>query len=273
MPELPEVETTLCGLIPHLKGNQIIDIRVRCRKLRWPIADDFETRLMNQRIQRLSRRGKYMLLYLEHDTLLIHLGMSGRLYLLTHHKPAGPHDHVDIFFADHKILRFTDPRRFGMMLLTADCPKQHPRLKDLGVEPLSADFTLDYLFAAVQGRRAAIKPLLMNSKIVVGVGNIYAAEALFLAGIHPVTPAKNLDKSQLNALVASIRHVLTMAIESGGTTLKDFVNSEGKPGYFSQKLNVYGRGGEACLQCGTILVSCILAQRSTVYCPNCQIDN
>lgn len=270
MPELPEVETTLRGLSPHLQNNKITQVVVHCRKLRWPIPVEFESRLIHQTIRHLSRRGKYMLLYLEHDVLLIHLGMSGRLCILTQPKCLEKHDHVDIILADHKILRYTDPRRFGAMLLTSEPPMQHPLLRHLGLEPLSSDFTADYLLQYVRNRRVAIKSLLMDSKMIVGVGNIYAAEALFLAHIHPAMPAGKLTKIQAKRLVNCVQQVLSKAITQGGTTFRDFMNSEGKPGYFAQQLKVYGRGGKPCVECGTILVSCLLGQRTSVYCPNCQ---
>ncbi len=270
MPELPEVETTLRGLSPYLQGNTIVQVSVYCRKLRWPIPIEFESRLLQQPIQKLSRRGKYMLFYLKHDVLLIHLGMSGRLHLLTHPKHLEKHDHVEITFADNMVLRYNDPRRFGAMLLTSKPPMYHPLLSHLGVEPLSSEFRSEYLLQSLKNKSASIKSSLMDSKIVVGIGNIYAAESLFLAGIHPAMPAKQLTKTQAEELVKCVQNVLLKAIEKGGTTLKDFLNSEGKPGYFAQQLNVYGRGGKPCLKCQTMLVSCLLGQRSTVYCPICQ---
>ncbi len=270
MPELPEVETTLRGLRPYIDRQSIVNVVARRRQLRWPIPDDFEKRLLNQTIESLSRRGKYLLLQLQQETLMIHLGMSGRLCLMTEASLIGPHDHIDIAFSNHQILRYTDPRRFGAMLLTA-CPNEHPLLKSLGVEPLSTDLTTDYLLNCTKNRRMAIKSLLMNSHFIVGIGNIYAAEILFLAGIHPMMPAHALIPIQAARLIEYIQQVLAKAIAQGGTTLKDFVNSEGKPGYFSQQLNVYGRAGQACYQCGQSLQQITLGQRSTVFCHHCQI--
>lgn len=270
MPELPEVETILRGLQSVLTGTDILKVVVRCRKLRWLIADDFEEQLTHQRILDLSRRGKYLLLHLSNKALLIHLGMSGRLQALTRAKDPGRHDHVDILLSNQIILRYTDPRRFGA-LVVSDIPfSAHPLLKHLGVEPLSTDFDASYLLQQVKNRRIGIKPLLMNHQIVVGVGNIYANEALFLANINPGMPAHCLTIPQSQRLVNAIKQTLTQAIAQGGTTLKDFVDSKGIPGYFSQALQVYGRAGKPCYVCGQTLVRCELAQRTSVYCPNCQ---
>lgn len=270
MPELPEVETTLRGLSPHIDGQQIVNVVARRRQLRWPLPEHFEKRLLHQTIEKLSRRGKYLLFQLQQETLMIHLGMSGRLCLIAEDRPLGPHDHVDIIFSNHQILRYTDPRRFGAMLLATD-PSEHRLLKHLGVEPLSSYLTTDYLLSGAKNRRMAIKSLLMNSQFIVGIGNIYAAEILFLAGIHPMMPAHALTSHQAERLIECIQQVLAKAIAQGGTTLKDFVNSEGKPGYFSQQLNVYGRAGQACYQCGQSLQLITLGQRSTVFCHHCQI--
>lgn len=270
MPELPEVETIRRGLLPHILGATIDSVVVRCPRLRWPIPDKLDKRLARQTVLDVSRRGKYLLMHLTSSTLIIHLGMSGRLCLLTEHQPPKKHDHVDICFTNQWVLRYTDPRRFGAILLTYDSVKEHPLLQLLGIEPLTELFTADYLLQRAIYRRVAIKPFIMDSKIVAGVGNIYANEALFLAGIHPKTPAGLLTKIQVTRLVETIKQVLTFAIAQGGTTLKDFVNSEGEPGYFSQQLNVYGRGGLPCVTCKKTLQSCLLGQRSTVYCKHCQ---
>lgn len=269
MPELPEVETTMRGLSP-LIGAHITKVVVRCLKLRWPIAADLQEQLVGQTVQTLSRRGKYLLCQLNDCTLIIHLGMSGRLCLHTDNKPVQRHDHVDIWFTNQYVLRYTDPRRFGAILVTQVEPTHHPLLQYLGVEPLTDALTVDYLLQHAKGRRRPIKSLIMDSHIIVGIGNIYAAEALFLAGVHPLLPASELKREQGLCLIDAIKKILDQAIRKGGTTLKDFVNSEGKPGYFSQQLNVYGRAGLPCVICGLPLQSCILGQRSTVFCEHCQ---
>lgn len=270
MPELPEVETIMCGLKPHLEGALIHDVVIRCPKLRWPIPHDLKSNLTAQKIIQLSRRGKYLLMRMTTGTLIIHLGMSGSLHMITRIAPVKPHDHVDVIFSNHMLLRYNDPRRFGAILWTEENPLQHALLKTMGIEPLDADFTGQYLKQRALKRHTPIKSFIMNSKIVVGIGNIYAAEALFLAGIHPLTPTHLLSLQQCDQLVKSIKAILKHAISEGGTTLKDFVNSEGKPGYFSQKLNVYGRVGLPCMVCHSPLQSMTLGQRSTVFCETCQ---
>lgn len=269
MPELPEVETTLRGIEPYIKGVSIHHVSVRSRKLRWPIPENFEELITHQTVQHLSRRGKYLCLHLDNNIILIHLGMSGRLSILSEDKPVQRHDHVDIGFANQYIVRYTDPRRFGAILL-ASPDQTHPLLEHLGVEPLSLEFTSDYLLHQAKHRTMAIKPFLMNNKIVVGIGNIYATEALFLAKIHPSMPTKFLTRKQAERLIPIIQEVLSKAISQGGTTLKDFLNSEGKPGYFAQQLMAYGRSGLPCVLCKTVLQSCVLGQRTTVFCPQCQ---
>lgn len=270
MPELPEVETTLRGLTEHLKGKKVQNVIVRCDKLRWPIPVSLKELLAKQQLQTLCRRGKYLLLQFDLGTLIIHLGMSGSLKILTIAAPAKKHDHMDIVFSPTLILRYTDPRRFGAILWTCDEPQQHFLLKLLGVEPLEKTFSAKFLFQIAQKRNIAIKLLIMNSHLIVGVGNIYATEALFLAGIHPACPAKLLTLEQCGALVNAIKKILKQAIQKGGTTLKDFVNSEGKPGYFSQQLNMYGRQEKPCVVCQTTLQSIRLGQRSSTFCPHCQ---
>ncbi len=270
MPELPEVETIMNGLKPHLEGAIIQDVVVRHHQLRWPIPPALQKVLKQRRISSLSRRGKYLLMPTDKGTVIIHLGMSGSLRLVTHSTPLNPHDHVDIIFTDDKILRYTDPRRFGALLWTTEDPKDHTLLKSLGIEPLDADFTSHYLMQRAYARRVPIKSFIMNSKIVVGIGNIYAAEALFLAGIHPLTPAGLLTQIQCQQLVNAIKRVLESAIKQGGTTIKDFVNSEGKPGYFAQKLSVYARTGLPCVRCQNPLQQIKLGARSTVFCTICQ---
>lgn len=270
MPELPEVETIMCGLKPHVEGAVIQDVVVRHPRLRWPIPPTLKMDLNQQQISSISRRGKYLLITVKTGTLIIHLGMSGRLCMTTNFIEPRRHDHVDIVFSDQKVLRYHDPRRFGAVLWTEFDPYQHSLLLTLGVEPLEANFTPEYLKQRAIGRRVAVKSFIMDSHVVVGVGNIYAAESLFLAKIHPSTPAGLLNHQQWERLVDAIQHVLQSAIYQGGTTLRDFVNSEGKPGYFAQKLTVYGRAGLPCLQCQTVLKSFKLGQRSTVFCECCQ---
>lgn len=270
MPELPEVETIMRGLSPQLEGSIIQNVLIRHNQLRWPIPSDLQIRLTQQKIIRLSRRGKYLLIQLVAGTLIIHLGMSGSLRILDTHIPPTRHDHLDFILSNDKLLRYNDPRRFGAILWTQDEPSTHPLLKSMGIEPLSTQFTGKYLHQHASSRKVSIKPFIMNSKIVTGIGNIYAAEALFMARIHPITPAALLSLEECERIVISIKQVLHAAITQGGTTLKDFVNSEGKPGYFSQKLHVYGRAGLPCTACGKPLYSIQLGQRSTVFCHDCQ---
>lgn len=270
MPELPEVETIVRGLGPCIIGGLITKAITRCPRLRWPIPQDLDLLLAGQNVLSLARRGKYILLHLSNGTLIVHLGMSGRLCFLNTAEAAKKHDHVDIIFANNSMLRYTDPRRFGAILWTSENIETYPLLSSLGVEPLSDDFTAEYLLRSIANRRMAIKPLIMVGKIVVGVGNIYAAEALFMSGIHPALPANLLNNKQGERLVAMIRQVLEYSITQGGTTLKDFVNSDGLPGYFAHKLNVYGRGGLPCVVCKNKLSTCVLGQRGTVYCDYCQ---
>lgn len=270
MPELPEVETIMNGLKPHIEGAIIQDVVVRHHQLRWPIPPTLRHELSHKQVGGLSRRGKYLLMPVDTGTLIMHLGMSGSLRIVSNNAPPNRHDHVDIIFSDKVILRYTDPRRFGALLWTNDAPCKHPLLKSLGVEPLEASFTPQYLMQRASARRIAIKPFIMDSKIVVGIGNIYAAEALFMAKIHPATPAGLLTLTQHQQLVDSIKQVLQLAIKQGGTTIKDFVNSEGVPGYFAQQLFVYGRTGLPCKYCQMPLLGFTLGQRNTVFCPNCQ---
>jgi formamidopyrimidine-DNA glycosylase len=270
MPELPEVETTKRGIEAYLVDQTVHTIVVRQPKLRWPISPEI-VQLQSQRILSLSRRGKYIGVHFETGTLIIHLGMSGSLYLVTPYTEPLFHDHVDIQLPEHW-LRYTDPRRFGAMLWHQGDWQQHPLLAHLGPEPLTADFDADYLARQATGRKRPIKTFIMDSQVVVGVGNIYANEALFMAQILPNCPAGALSVERLQRLVAAIKQVLANAIEQGGTTLKDFVGGDGKPGYFKQSLMVYGRSGLPCLHCETPLVESRLGQRSTVFCPQCQVD-
>ncbi len=270
MPELPEVETTRRGIEPHVLGQRIGSVIVHDPRLRWPIRADLPEWLANRHIQAVERRSKYLLLRFENDErLLIHLGMSGSLRLVEPGTAKRKHDHVEILFQGGAILRYHDPRRFGA-LLTDHVAMPHARLQGLGPEPLSADFSPDYLSTALERRKTAIKPLLMNASIVVGVGNIYANEACFLAGVHPSQPANLLSSGKVVAIVSAIKSVLAQAIEQGGTTLRDFVRQDGQPGYFKQTLAVYDRADAPCRICGTPIVRCVQAQRATYFCPVCQ---
>jgi len=269
MPELPEVETTRRGLLPHL-GKQIINnIVIRDHRLRWPVTRALPGLLREKMLHDITRRGKYLILHFDNGAILWHLGMSGSLRIVTNEKPK-THDHVDIQFANGNTLRFHDPRRFGSIIWTQNSPEEHKLLRHLGPEPLSEHFSADYLFNKSRNTRRAIKTWLMDSKVVVGVGNIYANESLFKAGIHPLKAAHKLSRTKYLLLIKEIRSVLTYAIERGGTTLRDFVGGDGKPGYFAQELNVYGRGGAPCPNCGKPLLEKRIGQRSTVYCTNCQ---
>jgi formamidopyrimidine-DNA glycosylase len=270
MPELPEVETTRRGIEPFVTDRTVNRVIVRQRRLRWPVPDDLEAVLPGQIVSRVDRRAKYLLLRVQHGTLLLHLGMSGKLRVLTQRLAAQKHDHVDIEFSNGHVLRFTDPRRFGALLWTAEPPERHSLLNHLGPEPLSEDFSTAYLFALSRGRRTAIKSFIMDSRNVVGVGNIYANEALFHAGIRPQRAAGNISVRRYELLVTAIKQVLIYAIEQGGTTLRDFVDSHGNPGYFQQKLQVYGREGELCQRCGLGIRVQRLGQRSTFFCAGCQ---
>jgi len=269
MPELPEVETTRRGLAPHVVGRCIATIEVREARLRWPVTKSLATELQGQRIHALERRGKYLLFATEAGTLLVHLGMSGSLRYLKDPPAHGVHDHVDMRFAGGGCLRFNDPRRFGSWLLTQE-PSKHRLLRELGPEPLSADFTADYLWGASRGRQVAIKQHLMNGKVVVGVGNIYANEALFRAGVNPLRAAGRIARARFELLVIAVRAVLEDALEEGGTTLRNYVDGDGNPGYFRQSLNVYERDAEPCNQCGTPIRRRVQGQRATYFCPHCQ---
>ncbi len=270
MPELPEVETTKRGISPHIINRRVEEIIVRQKKLRWEVPNNLSRDLVGKIIFTVTRRGKYLLLASDKGTLIIHLGMSGSLRIVNKDLIAEKHDHVDVVLENGKALRFTDPRRFGCVLWEASDIDSHPLLNNLGPEPLNDEFASDYLFKASRGRSIAIKAFIMNSKIVVGVGNIYANEALFLAGINPKRPAGKISTTQYDKLVPSIKRILKGAIAVGGTTLRDFTNSSGEPGYFKQSLNVYGRGGENCIRCSNELKEIRLGQRSTVYCTRCQ---
>ncbi len=270
MPELPEVETTRRGIEPHVCGHRIKQLLVRQRQLRWPVPRELEQLLVSERIERVQRRGKYLLLSVGRGTLIIHLGMSGSLRVLSADVPAGPHDHIDLLLDTGRRLRYTDPRRFGAWLWTDTVVEQHPLLAKLGPEPLSDAFNADYLYSRSRGRKGAVKSFIMNSHVVVGVGNIYANEALFRAGIHPARAAGRIGRQRYQRLVEAIKGVLTDAIRQGGTTLRDFVGGEGKPGYFRQRLQVYDRRDTPCRRCATAIREIRVGQRSSFYCPVCQ---
>lgn len=271
MPELPEVETTLRGIHPFLQQQRIESVCVRNGNLRWPVPADLSSRLRGHTVLRVWRRGKYLLIDFSHGSLIIHLGMSGSLRILTEDTPPEKHDHIDVMLASGHGLRYTDPRRFGCFLWSDEDPLLMPQLANMGPEPLSPEFNVDYMWQQSRGRKVAAKQWLMNGAVVVGVGNIYANEALFMAGVRPQRPAGRLKRVEIERLVEAVRTVLARAIEQGGTTLRDFVDSDGKPGYFAQELAVYGRGGQACGRCETLLKELRLGQRSTVYCPACQV--
>jgi formamidopyrimidine-DNA glycosylase len=270
MPELPEVETTRRGIAPWLEGQRIRHLTVRERRLRWPVPHSLARRLRGARINEVARRAKYLLLHTETGTALVHLGMSGRLRVLPQAIRPGPHDHFDIVMEVGTRIRFHDPRRFGSLLWTDEDPAQHPLLASLGPEPLGATFDGDYLWRRSRGRHVSIKQHLMNANIVVGVGNIYASEALFRAGINPRRAAGRISRADMALLAASIRDVLSEAVRQGGTTLRDFEWGEGQPGYFAQELRVYGRKGARCLACGAAIRQILQGQRSTFFCPRCQ---
>jgi len=270
MPELPEVETTRRGILPHVQGTSVIAVKVRQRQLRYPVPPQLSRQLVGHPILDVQRRGKYLLLLTPVGTVIIHLGMSGSLRLVQPDEPPGPHDHVDLCLDNNNCLRFRDPRRFGMVLWTRQSAHSHKLLNKLGPEPLAANFVGDYLYQRSRGRRQAIKLFVMDSHCVVGVGNIYASEALFRAGIHPLRAAGRISASRYDGLVSAIKAVLQQAIGEGGTTLRDFYYGDHQPGYFVQSLRVYGRAGQACEDCGTPVRIIRQAQRATYYCPHCQ---
>ncbi|KAF0284027.1 bifunctional DNA-formamidopyrimidine glycosylase/DNA-(apurinic or apyrimidinic site) lyase [Spiribacter roseus] len=271
MPELPEVETTRRGLEPHCVGRVIERAVVRESRLRWPIPAELATAITGARVWQLDRRGKYLIMRLDSGSaVMLHLGMSGYIRVVPPHTPPLKHDHVDFLVGSDCCLRFHDPRRFGSIHLTEEPAESHSLLRSLGPEPFDAWFDGAYLYAQAGNRRLAVKAFIMDSRIVVGVGNIYATEALFRAGIHPARAAGRVSRKRFEGLAATIRAVLAEAIEAGGTTLRDFSRSDGQPGYFQQSLDAYGRGGQPCRRCGRTLRTSRLGQRATVYCPGCQ---
>lgn len=269
MPELPEVETTRRGIAPYCEGQIVTKLIVRNSKLRWPVPPDLGHQLEGQTIRTVDRRAKYLLLNLDAGTAIIHLGMSGSIRIVTDSSPPLRHDHVELALASGVILRFNDPRRFGCWLWS-DSVWAHPLLANLGPEPLAPEFNAGLLYRRSRNKQVPVKSFIMDNHVVVGVGNIYANEALFKAGIHPKRKAGRISLDRYHKLADAIYETLSAAILMGGTTLRDFVNSDGKPGYFAQSLLAYGRGGEPCKECGTPMKEIRMNNRSTVYCPRCQ---
>lgn len=270
MPELPEVETTRRGIEPHILNQTVTAVIIRQPRLRWPIPDKLPEYLSNQRIESVARRGKYLLLVVENGTLIIHLGMSGSLRICPPERAYDKHDHFELVFGNSKILRLRDPRKFGCVLWTDRPLEEHKLFNKLGPEPLSDAFDGAQLFAKSRKRSCSIKSFIMNSQMVVGVGNIYACESLFLAGINPKRKAGTISKARCIRLADTIKQVLTASIQQGGTTLRDFSREDGQPGYFAQKLHVYGRANSECLHCGSLVRQVTQQARSTFYCSHCQ---
>ena len=269
MPELPEVETTRRGIEPHIVGKRVKALHVRQPRLRWPVPPAIHE-AEGRKLQAVQRRGKYLLLRFSNGTIIAHLGMSGSMRIAARGEPPLFHDHVDLECSDGTLLRYCDPRRFGAWLWTRDDPLQHELIVRLGPEPLTEAFNVDYLVARAKGRKSSVKTFIMDSHVVVGVGHIYANEALFMAGIHPKRPAGRISRARYARLVSAIKAVLAASIDMGGTTLRDFVGGDGKPGYFKQTLRVYGRAGQPCVGCKGPLTEIRLGQRSTVFCKLCQ---
>ncbi|MEN9728753.1 MAG: formamidopyrimidine-DNA glycosylase [Pseudomonadota bacterium] len=271
MPELPEVETTRRGVAPHLEGRTVSRVEVRETRLRQPVHPALAQLLEGATLLRVRRRAKYLLFDFGHGTLIVHLGMSGSLRVLEPHTPVQKHDHVDLVFEGRTVLRLRDPRRFGLMVWTEDEPAQHALLAELGPEPWDAAFSAGYLSTLAASRSGAVKNFLMDGKVVVGVGNIYASESLHRAGIHPARPARRVAEARYAALVEAVQEVLDQAISFGGTTLRDFTRDDGKPGYFRNELRVYDRAGASCLRCGTGSIrQRVIGQRMSYFCPQCQ---
>lgn len=270
MPELPEVETTLRGLQTHLREQTVQAMNLYRRDLRWPISSELPDAALEQKIKSLSRRGKYLIFNLQAGHILAHLGMSGSIRIASPSEQLRKHDHWSLRFNSDQELRFNDPRRFGALFWVESEWEQHPLIAGLGPEPLTEDFSGNFLYDVSRGRKQAIKALIMDAKVVVGVGNIYASEALFHARIHPKLASGKLSRVRAEKLAQQIKQVLTKAIERGGTTLRDYVNGAGNPGYFQQELWVYGREGLPCNVCGAAIREIRLGQRSTCFCSNCQ---
>ena len=270
MPELPEVETTRRGIERAAAGRLIRELRIYDPRLRWPVDPSLPGKLCGQRLLGVGRRAKYLLLTLEHGTLILHLGMSGSLRVLPADTPRAKHDQFDLVLDSGAALRLNDPRRFGSLHYTTADPAEHRLLAHLAPEPFDAAFDAGYLLRITRRRRVAIKQLLMNGRLITGVGNIYANEALFRARIHPGRPAGRLTRAQCVRLVRAVRAALRAAIRAGGTTLRDYVGTDGNPGAFRQKLYVYERAGKPCRVCGTLIRRLTQGQRSSYYCPHCQ---
>jgi len=270
MPELPEVETSRRGIRPHIEGQTVREVIIRNHALRWPVPAALAGTLKRRKIISVDRRAKYILLRFSHGTLILHLGMSGSLRICKQDTAVRKHDHFDLVVANGKVLRLHGPRRFGCVLWTEHPISQHKLIAGLGPEPLGDDFDAQYLHQTSRRRSCSIKSFIMNSHIVVGVGNIYASESLFLAGINPKRKAGSISLARYQRLTDAIRDTLSASIEQGGTTLRDFLDETGKPGYFAQQLNVYGREGEPCLHCNKPVKQFVQQQRSTFYCAGCQ---
>lgn len=269
MPELPEVETSRRGIEPHIIDTRITRVVIRNRKLRWPVSKTVDRNLTGETVTSVTRRAKYLLINTDSGSAILHLGMSGSVFIVDRDTPAGVHDHVDVEFDSGKTMRFRDPRRFGS-LHWSKTPLQHKLLKSLGPEPLSDDFDASYLWEKSRGRRVSVKQFIMNAQVVVGVGNIYASEALFLACINPRRAAGRISLQRYERLVVAIKNVLASAIKAGGTTLRDFYGGDGEAGYFKQQLEAYGREGEPCRRCDAPITAIVQGQRSTYYCKYCQ---
>lgn len=269
MPELPEVETSRRGIAPHIVNAVVSDIVVRERRLRWPVSKSVDRNLAGQTITSVSRRAKYLLINTQSGSAILHLGMSGTVCIVDRDTPAGIHDHVDIVLDSGLALRFRDPRRFGSLHWSKQ-PLQHPLLAALGPEPLGDEFDGEYLWRRSRGRKVSVKQFIMNAHIVVGVGNIYASESLFMAGIHPRRAAGRIARHRYDGLADAIKDVLQKAIKAGGTTLRDYYGGDGESGYFQQQLEVYGREDDACRRCNTPITAIVQGQRSTYYCKSCQ---
>ncbi len=272
MPELPEVEVTRRGVAPYLEGQVVRDVVTRHSGLRWPFPPDLAILVRGHTIRSTGRRGKYLLVHFDHGTLILHLGMSGHLRILLNEVPPQKHDHFDMVL-ENQVLRLTDPRRFGAVLWhahDAGALESHPLLRSLGVEPFGQEFSAQLLYRSTRNRKSAIKQVLLAGDIVVGVGNIYASESLFEAGIHPSTPACRISMARYEKLALAIRRILAAAIEKGGSTLRDFIGADGQSGYFQQHYFVYDRVGQPCRVCGLTVRQMRHGQRSTFYCVNCQ---
>ena len=270
MPELPEVETTRRELAPRLIGRRVERVLIRETRLRWPIPPELAGRLEGRRITGLERRAKYLLASTREGTVVLHLGMAGSLRIVEDGEPPGRHDHVDWRLDDGRRLRYRDPRRFGAMLWWEGPPAEHPLLSRLGPEPFSDAFHGGWLYGRSRGRRAAVKSFLMDGRVVAGMGNIYANEALFEAGVHPRRPAGRVSRARYGRLAAVIRELLARSIGAGGTSFRDYVRTDGTPGRYQARLLAYDRAGEPCVRCGAALHGSIVGQRSTVWCPRCQ---